>query len=467
MERVPVEGGAAFGLLRRAWRAGEPALFLDGVPEAATTEAERALRGWSFVAVRPRAALCVREGRAWRRHGDGAWRAAEGDAWDLVRAFLRRDAPRVPGVPFPHGAAGLLSYDAGRLVERLPARAGDDTELPQVLLLRFDAVWAVPAQGEPVLHHAPGPAGEAAADALSRRLADAPEPPPTPAGVIGAVEARSSPKDFEAMVLRAKDHVAAGDVFQVNLSHRLEADATVHPLDLYERLRQRNPAPFSALLSSGPLPWDEDGFHVLSSSPERLFRLVEGRLEARPIAGTRRRSSDPAEDEALKAELLADPKERAEHVMLVDLARNDLGRVARFGTVRVPHLLTLETYRTVHHLVSVVEADLAPGRDVVDALRALFPGGTITGAPKVRAMEVIEDIEPVRRGVYTGSLGWVNDAGDADFNILIRTLLLRKGRVHLQVGAGIVQDSVPEREYQETLAKAKGLLRALGAEDEA
>jgi para-aminobenzoate synthetase component 1 len=360
--------------------------------------------------------------------------------------------------------AGFLSYDAGRLVERLPSKAVDDAGVPQVLLFRFDAVWAVPARGTPTLHRAPGPDGEAAAREMETRARS--EPLAFHGGSLGAIEPRVSPKEFEQMVLRAKGHVAIGDVFQVNLSHRLEADVGLHPLELYGRLRDRNPAPFSAFFSSGPLPDDPEGFHVLSSSPERLFRLESGRLEARPIAGTRRRGGTPAEDEALKAELLADPKERAEHVMLVDLARNDLGRVARFGSVRVPHLLTVETFRTVHHLVSVVEAELAQGKDVVDALKALFPGGTITGAPKVRSMEVIEDIEPVRRGVYTGSLGWINGAGDADFNILIRTLFLRGGRVHLQVGAGIVEESVPEREYLETLAKAKGLLRALGAEED-
>lgn len=443
-------------LLRRARREGEPALFLDGAAAGPLTDAERALRQWSFVAVAPSAALCLREGEAWRREGEAPWTRVEGAPWALVRAFLAQ-GPAVPAVPFPYGVAGLVSYDAGRLVERLPSRAADDTTLPFVLLFRFDAVWAIPARGEPALHARPGVGAE-------RHRARLREPPAPAREVrVGPIEERWGAKAFEEMVARAKEHVAAGDVFQVNLSHRLECDVDGDPLDLYERLRVANPAPFSAFLQSGPLPWDADGFHLLSSSPERLFRLEGGRLEARPIAGTRRRDADAVRDAALKAELRADPKEQAEHVMLVDLARNDLGRVARFGSVRVPDLLTVETYRTVHHLVSVVEAELAEGKDAVDALVAMFPGGTITGAPKVRSMEIIEEIEPVRRGIYTGSLGWFGPTGDCDFSILIRTLLLRRGRAHLQVGAGIVQDSEPRREYEETLAKARGILIALGA----
>ncbi|HEX2021729.1 MAG TPA: anthranilate synthase component I family protein, partial [Candidatus Thermoplasmatota archaeon] len=416
------------------------------------------LRTWSFAAVRPAEGLCVRDGRAWRL-ADGAWRETRGEPWDLVRSLAGRARAGPQDAPFPHGVAGLVSYDAGRLLERLPAIAEDDARVPQVLLYRFDAAVAVPAGGAPLVRHAPG--AEAAARELRALLAR--EPPPLPDGEVSPVRARTSPKEFEAMVTRAREHVRAGDVFQVNLSHRLEARATLPPLALYARLRAANPAPFSALLLSGPLPDDPEGFAVVSSSPERLFRLEGRRLEARPIAGTRRRGRDPREDAALAAELRADGKEQAEHVMMVDLARNDLGRVASPGSVRVPRLLAVETYRTVHHLVSTVEADLAPGLDAVDALRAMFPGGTITGAPKVRSMEVIEAIEPARRGVYTGSLGWIGPTGDCDFSILIRTLLLRRGEVHLQVGAGIVEESDPGREYQETLAKAKGLLMALGA----
>lgn len=426
-------GVDASDLLRRAWRPGEAAAWLAS---------------GDVVAARPAASLCVREGVAWRREGDGAWTRVADAPWDAVRAFLPRGKDAMPLVVV------LASYDAGRLVERLPSLARDDTRVPELLLLRFDAAW----RGG-VLAHAPG--AQAAARALEERAKG--DVAPLPEGHVGEVRPMLARSAFEAMVRRAKEHVKAGDVFQVNLSHRLDAECSLHPLALHARLRAANPAPFAAFLSSGPLPGDPDGFHVVSSSPERLFELRAGKLDARPIAGTRKRGATSEEDAALAAQLREDGKERAEHVMMVDLARNDLGRVARYGSVRVPRLLDVESYRTVHHLVSTVEADLAPGRDVVDALRAMFPGGTITGAPKVRAMEVIEAIEPVRRGVYTGSLGWVDARGDADLNILIRTLLLKGGRVHLQAGAGIVEESDPAREWDETMAKARGMLLALGA----
>jgi para-aminobenzoate synthetase component 1 len=411
-------------LLRRAWRPGEPVALLEGPSPT--------------LAAGPSAALCVRGGRVWMREGESAWTTSDAPPWDAARAFLSKGLRTV----------ALLSYDAGRLVERIPSRARDDTGLPEVLLLRFDAAWI---------------GGELRGDGdhvLAERAKG--DPLPRPAGRVGPVTSSMPREAFEAMVRRAKAHVRAGDVFQVNLSHRLEADCSVHPLDLYARLCEVNPAPFRAFLQTGPLPGDPQGFHVVSASPELLVRAGAGRLEARPIAGTRRRGATPEEDAALAAELASDGKERAEHAMMVDLARNDLGRVARYGSVRVPRFAAVESYRTVHHLVSTVEADLAPGRDAVDVLRALFPGGTITGAPKVRAMEVIEALEPVRRGIYTGSLGWVDPSGDLDLNILIRTLLVRRGRVHLQVGAGIVEESDPSREWEETLAKAKGMLLALG-----
>ena len=434
----------AFDLLRRVARDGEPAVFLDGVPEAARTPADAELRERSLVAVRPAASFCHQRGASWMREESGEWRRVEGEPFALLRVFARGGM-----------TLGFAAYDAGRLIERLPSLAQDDAGVPDLLFFRFDAWWDAPAQG---------PARLVGDDAELRESARG-EPVPLPHDAAKPpIRARTTQKEFEAMVLRAQEAVRAGEVFQVNLSHRLETTTRLHPLALYARLRDANPAPFGGYLASGPLPEGAAPFSILSSSPERLFRLRGRTLEARPIAGTRPRGATPGEDAALVEELRASGKEQAEHVMLVDLARNDLGRVASFGSVRVPRLLTVESYRTVHHLVSVVEAELDEGKDAVDALVALFPGGTITGAPKVRAMEVIETLEPVRRGAYTGSLGWMSPDGDADFNILIRTLLLREGTVHLQVGAGIVEESEPSKEYEETLAKAKGLLRALGAE---
>ncbi|HUR68517.1 MAG TPA: anthranilate synthase component I family protein [Candidatus Thermoplasmatota archaeon] len=442
-----------FELLWRDWREGEPAVFLDG----AAASAPEAVRRMSYLALRPSASLCVREAEAWWREGAGPWRRRAGDPWALLRALR---GPASDGAPLAPFVAGLASYDAGRLIERLPGEARDDTALPWLLFHRFDDVTARTFRSASRLDEDEDDVereGKAQGEGPSRSTL-----PSSSVVRIGPIEPQLSQKEFEAMVVRAKAYIRAGDVFQVNLSHRLECDVSGSPLDLYARLRAVNPAPFSAFFASGPLPWDPEGFHVLSSSPERLFSLRAGRLEARPIAGTRRRDPDPARDAALRVELRADAKEQAEHVMMVDLARNDLGRVARFGSVRVPDLLTVETYRTVHHLVSVVDAQLADGKDAIDALRAMFPGGTITGAPKVRAMEVIEELEPARRGIYTGSLGFFDGAGDADFNILIRTILVQKRRAHLQVGAGIVEESEPHKEYEETLAKAKGLLLALG-----
>lgn len=410
---------APFELLRRVANRsdGEACVLLDGE--------------WGVVAARPSASLCVTsDGAVWHRDGPGtAWRTSLDVPWDALRTFVRDSDGR--------HVIGLLSYDAGRLIERIPDRTQDDTCVPLLLFHRFDS------------------------------LVDKCVTPPLPLRgeeAFSPITHRTSPKEFEQMVLCAKEHVRVGDVFQVNLSHRLETATMLHPVELYGRLRVANPAPYAAYFSSGPLPGDAGGFAVLSSSPERLFRLCGRTLEAKPIAGTRKRSDDAAEDSRLAVELRGDAKEQAEHVMLVDLARNDLGRVAAFGSVCVPRLLDVESYASVHHLVSTVKADLADGKDVVDAIRALFPGGTITGAPKVRAMEIIEEIESQRRGVYTGSLAWIGPDGDADVNILIRTLLARKGRVHVQIGAGIVQDSVPTREYEETLAKAKGMLRALGGD---
>ena len=261
-------------------------------------------------------------------------------------------------------------------------------------------------------------------------------------------------EDFLAAVGRCQEYIRAGDIFQVVLSQRLSVPTRSQPFDLYRVLRSLNPSPYLFYLKL-------DDLHVIGSSPEVMVRAEGGRAQLRPIAGTRPRGATPAEDERLARDLLADAKERAEHIMLVDLGRNDLGRVCRYGTVQVDELMVIERYSHVMHLVSNVVGELAPGRDGFDLLRATFPAGTVSGAPKVRAMEIIDELEPTRRGLYAGAVGYFGFSGNMDSCITIRTIALKDGWAHVQAGAGIVADSVPEREYEETLNKARALLAAI------
>jgi para-aminobenzoate synthetase component 1 len=261
---------------------------------------------------------------------------------------------------------------------------------------------------------------------------------------------------FARAVERVRRHILAGDVFQVNISQRFELPVSQPPLELYRALRERHPAAFAALMET-------EQFAILSSSPERFLQTDGVRVETRPIKGTRPRGATPAADLALAEELAASAKDRAENVMIVDLMRNDLYRVCRPGTVRVPELCMLETHPTVHHLVSTVEGELAPGADASALLRAAFPGGSVTGAPKVRAMEIIAALEPTRRGAYCGSIGYLSVTGAADFSIAIRTAVVRDGIASVSAGGGITADSDPAAEYDETIAKARGVLAALAA----
>ncbi|MNB67002.1 Aminodeoxychorismate synthase component 1 [compost metagenome] len=259
---------------------------------------------------------------------------------------------------------------------------------------------------------------------------------------------------FQQAVQAIQDYIRQGDVFQVNLSLRQEAPLSSSPEEVYEWLRRLNPSPYMGLLRS-------PGFALSSASPELLVKLHGDEVSARPIAGTRRRGHTPAEDDAMEAELRGSEKERAEHIMLVDLERNDIGRVAAYGTVHVPELMTVERYSHVMHLVSQVNGRLADGKDAYDVIAALFPGGTITGAPKVRTMEIIEELEPVRRGPYTGSMGWIDYSGNMELNIIIRTLVVQDGIGYIQTGAGVVIDSDPYREYRECHNKAKAIVKAV------
>ncbi len=383
----------------------------------------------SFWAAEPVAVL-----RSWGRRVQvergSATERFEGDPFEALRELLAEHTRRRDGA-----AVGTLGYGLKRHIERLPDTVTDDTGLPECHLAFYERLHEIE----------PGPLAPAEPPALGREFPE--------------LRSTFSRAEYEAAVRRALEYIRAGDIYQVNLSQRFEAACPEDPFDVYLRLRALSPAPFAAFLR---LP----DCAVLSSSPERFLRCTPGnrRIETRPIKGTRPRGVTPEEDEALRRELLASEKDRAENVMIVDLERNDLGRVAEIGSVRVTGLFEAETYATVHHLVSTVEARLAEGRDAVDLLRATFPGGSITGAPKIRSMEIIDELEPVARGVYTGSIGYIRADGEMDLNIAIRTMVLKDGRACFSVGGGIVADSEPAAEYQETLDKGAAMARALVGE---
>lgn len=397
-----------------------------------------------------------------------------------LREFPAISRPDLP--PFQGGAAGLLSYDLGRSLERVPQARDDDFQLPAMAIGLYDVVLAIDhaahrawlvsqgfpeldparrltraknrlAQFQTILQSPPRlPACKAMADS-ARLESDALAPSFTVPGPPG-LRSNFTADAYRLAVQRAIDYIHAGDVFQVNLAQRLLFPAAGDSLPLYLRLRQRNPAPFAAWFDLGDA-------QIVSASPERFLRVQAGRVEARPIKGTRRRMAWPEANLFAGEELLQSEKDRAENVMIVDLLRNDLSRVCEPDSVRVTQLCGLETYQFVQHLVSAVEGTLAPGKTAVDQLRAAFPGGSITGAPKIRAMEIIAELEPTARGPYCGSLGYIGFDGSADLNILIRTITASRGWWLFPVGGGIVAQSSPEREYEETWHKAEGLLRAL------
>jgi anthranilate synthase component 1 len=433
---------------------------------------------YTFVGAAPR--------EAWRLDADGTvhtwtagggWRPAGAPADPLsdldrrLRAVRPADAPGLPR--FFGGAVGYLGYDVVRTIERLPDAPPDELGLPDAMFLFTDVVLAIDnlygrAQAVATVDASDRPndaellrrydEAVARADAVVDRLATAPPLPPLALREPDADAPYASryPRDaFLRDVERIREYIAAGDIFQAVLSQRLTADLAAPPLDLYRGLRSLNPSPYLYLL-------ELDGVALVGSSPEVLVRLEDGRVTVRPIAGTRPRGRSPEEDRALTADLLADEKERAEHLMLVDLGRNDVGRIARYGTVRVADFMSVEKYSHVLHITSQVEGELRDGLTAMDVLRACFPAGTVTGAPKIRAMQILDTLEPVRRGPYAGAVGYFGWGGRVmDTAIAIRTLVAAGGRAHVQAGAGIVHDSVPEREYEETLAKARALLRVL------
>ena len=378
--------------------------------------------------------------RSWGRRIEVArrWGRTErfdGDPFIVLRWLLAERRGRRGGA-----AAGYLGYGLKRHIERLPDRAVDDIGAPECCLAFYDRLHTIdPAPLSPPLPARPagGPA------------------PGLPQQFAG-LRSTFSRTSYEAVVRRALDYIRAGDIYQVNLSQRFQGPCHEDPFEAYLRLRAQSPAPFGAYLR-----YPE--FAVLSSSPERFlrYRPSDRLVETRPIKGTRPRGADSDSDRALAEELLGSEKDRAENVMIVDLERNDLGRVAEIGSVTAAGLFELESYATVHHLTSTVRARLRAGADVVDLLRATFPGGSITGAPKIRAMEIIDELEPVARGVYTGSIGYIGFDGETDLNIAIRTIVVKDGVASFHVGGGIVADSDPVLEYEETLHKGAAMARVL------
>jgi para-aminobenzoate synthetase component I len=348
--------------------------------------------------------------------------------------------------------AGWLSYDLGREIEALPTIAGDDLGLPALALGRYEVYLEFDHLRREVNLRGEGEAGH-----LLRALERAGRVDVPDDRRPGLWESSLPRADYERAVRRVVDYIRAGDVFQVNLTHRLSSPWSGDPFALYGRLRQTSPAPFMALVRLG-------GVDVVSASPERFLRRRGGLLETRPIKGTRPRGRSSREDRALAADLRESAKDRAENIMIVDLARNDLGRVCRYGSVRARRLCALERHPGVHHLVSVVEGGLERGVGLAEIVRATFPPGSVTGAPKIRAMEIIEELEPVRRGVYCGSMGWIGPGDDLELSVSIRTFIAAAGRLDLHVGGAVVADSEPAAEWRETMHKAARLLEAAGGE---
>lgn len=420
-----------------------------------------------------------------------------GDPLELIEEWTGSyRAPRIQETPpFTGGVVGYLSYDVARSLENLPELAKDEPSLPDYMWMRFEEIWTIDHEEKAIyctvytfLSHeesleAQFKQAASRADDMLRRWEQIMEFAEKPeyahehaqrinrlkqAGLEGeahrdVAEGWESPfgqEAFERAVRKVQDYIRQGDVFQVNLSLGQDKQLHTSPDDIYEWLRIINPSPYMGYVQT-------PDFQLVSGSPELLIKLDQGKVIARPIAGTRRRGATTEEDERMAEELLHTEKERAEHIMLVDLERNDIGRVAKYGTVSVPELMTIEYYSHVMHLVSQVEGTLTEGKNAFDVIAAAFPGGTITGAPKVRTMEIIEELEPVRRGPYTGSIGWISYQGDMELNIVIRTLAVKDGIGYIQAGAGIVIDSDPYREYRESKNKARAVMKAVQYSEEA
>jgi anthranilate synthase component I len=434
---------------------------------------------YSFLGSEPSMVLTGKNGRITLRREGRTQRLPDGDPLEALRGLLREFTPvAVPGLPrFQGGAVGFLGYDMVRHMERLPAQATDDLGLPDAVFMLTDTLLVFDNLRHRLLVIANAHIGaqdpaslDAAYDRAALKIgmtlaklarpvrspAPLPLAPAAPLLALGE-EGFTSTMDesrFTEAVLRAKEHIAAGDAYQIVIARRLDCALEADPFTVYRALRTINPSPYLFYLRLGTMT-------IVGSSPEVLVRVEGDRVEERPIAGTHPRGANEAQDQAIEAQMQSDPKERAEHVMLVDLGRNDVGRVAELGSVKVTEFMVTERYSHVMHLVSHVVGRLKAGADSFDVLRACFPAGTVTGAPKIRAMEIIDSIEPTRRGPYAGAVGYVSYSGNLDSCITIRTIVCHGNRASVQVGAGIVADSDPKTEWLETCSKARGVILAL------
>ena len=395
----------------------------------------------------------------------------KGNPFDILGRLLERYQLEIKDVPFHFigGAVGYFSYDLCHFIEYLPKTTLDDLQLPESYFGFYDIILAydnlknkayIVSTGFPELDE--GKRLKKAREQLDMlkinltRASGKVSEPVDGISTIGKVSLKGNftQENYIKVVAKARQYIIDGDIFEVNISQRFEAEISTTPYELYRRLRRINPAPFAAYL-------DLDEVVIVSASPERFLRVQDNWVETRPIKGTRRRGKTPQEDDAKSSELVNSVKDNAENMMIVDLERNDLGRVCEYGTVKVTELAILEKFPTVFHLTSTVVGRLCEGKDRIDLLKAAFPGGSITGAPKIRSMEIIDELEPTRRSVYTGSIGYLSFNGDMDSNIVIRTFLIKGNRAYFQVGGAVVYDSDPEDEYQETLDKGKALVDSL------
>ena len=474
---VPADLETPVGAFLRV-AAQEPEAFL-----LESVEGGEKIGRYTFIGVRPYRTLTACNGEITVREGGpgaAAVRTYPGDVFAELKQMLEGHRPAViAGLPpFTAGAVGFFAYDVVRRIERLPELAEDELHVPDAHLMFFDQVLAfdhvkqaihltVTAGARTRFTESSGAAAfddaEARLDELEALLEAAlPKVPKAEVTAALTMTPRTTQGEFVDAIEQVKEYIAAGDVFQCVLSQRFDCVPGVDAFEIYRSLRVVNPSPYMYFLRFGlPGGAAERPCHIVGSSPELLVRVKEGRVEYRPIAGTRPRGADEAADLAHEESLRADAKEIAEHVMLVDLGRNDVGRVSEFGTVRVKELMFIERYSHVMHLVSALEGKLRAGLAPLDAFRACFPAGTLSGAPKIRAMEIIEQLEPVRRGVYGGAIVYADFSGNFDSCIAIRTLFLDGEKGYIQAGAGVVADSVPEKEFEECENKARAVVRAI------